>query len=252
MSSTFSAALAADGASVSTGPDFARSPRSRSTNGAADSSPATSPTPGSTTTCEPSPPIACEQTASGQLTLFAEARPARTPAPPTPKDAGSTASVPASISKPSASSAKSDLAGARLRTFLASEIAGSTGFSASWKRQTTPHGRSWWVLSTSARRTFANGHGLLVPTPRPCSGLRSRGINQTEIQNAILSTVRANQGRKGNKRHPSLKDGGLGTADLLNWARWMMGYPKAWLAYCLRPTATPSSRKSLKSLDAQS
>lgn len=82
-------------------------------------------------------------------------------------------------------STKSDLLGLRLRTFLASEVAESTGYYAGWRKSATPAGRSWWVLETSERPTDASESGSLVPTPRPCSGLRSRGINQTEIERAL-------------------------------------------------------------------
>src|SRR3990167_5968957 len=44
-----------------------------------------------------------------------------------------------------------------------------------------------------AVRGNRNRH-FTLPTPRPCSGLRSRGVNQTEIQRALLPTPKASAG----------------------------------------------------------
>ncbi len=52
---------------------------------------------------------------------------------------------------------KSDLALSWLRTSLTSEIRASTQFLTGWKKQATPAGRSWWVLTTSAQPINESG-----------------------------------------------------------------------------------------------
>ena len=63
-----------------------------------------------------------------------------------------------------ASSEKSDPVGYWLRTYLASELSRLTSSSKTWKNSGTPHGRSWWVLTTLEPRTVAKGCGLLPGT----------------------------------------------------------------------------------------
>ena len=59
----------------------------------------------------------------------------------------------------SGSCERCDPVGWSLRTFLASELSALTQSSKTWKRQATPSGRSWWVLTTSAPRTAGSGSG---------------------------------------------------------------------------------------------
>ena len=223
--------------------------------------------------------------------------PARTRASPTQAGRVSTASAQDCSSRPCGWCARCDQFGAALRTSLASELGAMTGYTMRWKRQATKSGRSWWVLGTPARRTGETAFGLLpspretdadrggrgdliqairgnpnkhftMPTPRSCSGLRSRGINQTDLQRAMLPTptkqdsentggpsqyrrnslplnalvmmpTPAAQTQQGGVRmeggaggRASLPAGKIGTAGLLTLVEWMMGYPKAWLAKC--------------------
>src|SRR6185312_2819934 len=53
----------------------------------------------------------------------------------------------------SALSTSAFLLGLLLRTRLCSEYEALTSCSKAWKRQATPHGRSWWVLTTRERHT---------------------------------------------------------------------------------------------------
>lgn len=256
MSLIYLAARVADGASVYTGPDSARPPLSRSTNGAGASLVETSPMPGSMTMCAPLPLGASPPMGSDQFTLWPEAHPAKTPAQPTASKAarGSTDLARDCSGKPSASSENSDPIGLALRTSLLSELAAMTGYTMRWKRRATPSGRSWWVLCAQAPHTSGSVFGLL-PAPRCCNGLRSRGINQTEILRRLLPTPRKSQGGADPTSHsPNLRSkvGNIGTAALLTLSEWMMGYPRDWLSRSLLPMAMPSSRKSRKQSDVRS
>jgi hypothetical protein len=84
------------------------------------------------------------------------------------------------------------------------------------------------------RRSMARGVRLpeqvarLMPTPRVCSGLRSSGMNRTELT--------TQQGVPGSL-NPT-------------WVEWLMGFPEGWTD--LGPSATRSSRKSSTSSAAPS
>lgn len=212
------------------------------------------------------------QMASEQSTLWPEALPAKMLAPRTASKAAkaSTASEQVCSGKPCGWCMNCDPIGFSLRTSLHSELAAMTGYTMHWKLTATPAGRSWWKLHSPGHRTSAPASGSL-PTPRCCNGLRSRGVNQTEIQRALkkhLPTPRKSQGGPDPTSHsPNLKselkrrmipsprankwgqadshgwtpwkNGNLGTAALLALTEWMMGYPKEWLANSCRPTETP-------------
>lgn len=98
-----------------------------------------------------------------------------------------------------------------------------------------------------------------LPTPRPCSGLRSSGANRTEILRALerwptpvardykgqgMSVARREAGRKPDNPCSAvvLTDG----SGALNppWVEWLMGFPLGWTDCA--PSAMPSSRKSRK------
>lgn len=85
--------------------------------------------------------------------------PARTSASPV-KARGSKANGPVSGAKCFASSQNADPRLSSLKTYLLSEIEAQTRYSATWKQQATPGGRSWWVLTTSVRPTDENASGL--------------------------------------------------------------------------------------------
>lgn len=310
MSLTSSVARPADGLSDCTAPDSAPSLPVKSIRGDENATSPTSPASACMTTCEP---LALPDFARTgyQLTLWSDLRPARTPAAQTPKAKASTASEQDCSGKHCGWCASCDPVGYALRTCLVSDLAAMTEYTMRWKRQATPSGRSWWVLGTPERRTGGTESGLLptprksdaerggrgdliqavrgnpnrhftMPTPRCCSGLRSRGVNQTELTRALLPTPTkteygSNQGgaagrtgkvrpslktlltptKKGNMNSPSMAkwagswQGVRGTAELLALVEWMMGFPRAWLTTCLPPTATPSSQSSLKSSDGQ-
>lgn len=134
-------------------------------------------------TSPPSQPTGCEPTDAGRTSSW-EALRAKMRARRTLAERESTEKKPASSSIGSDSSRKSDPVGHVLRTFLASEIEASTGYSVAWKRSTTPAGRSWWVLSTSGRTTSESG-SCLLPTPLKStigSHQSHRGLSRAEVQ----------------------------------------------------------------------
>lgn len=116
--------------------------------------------------------------------------PAKTSAAPTPKAKASKASGRASSSKPSALSEKSDLVGSLLRTALISELEALTPCSARWRESTTPAGRPWFVVETSAPTTTDRALGSSaaispsLPTPiasfqmggQSNPGLKAKGV----------------------------------------------------------------------------
>lgn len=102
-------------------------------------------------------------------------RRARISAAPTPKAKASTASGPASTSKPSASLTNADLVGSLLKIALISELEAQTGSSMRWRQSATPAGHSWLVLETSAPTTNASEAGLSgsrLPTPMASDGMQ--------------------------------------------------------------------------------
>jgi hypothetical protein len=96
----------------------------------------------------------------------------------------------------------------------------------------TPTARDW-KDGTAQSCQNVEPNGLLgrvvhlLPTPRACSGLRSSGMNRSELT--------TQQGVPGS----------LNPA----WVEWLMGFPEGWTD--LGPSATPSSRKSSKKSAAQ-
>lgn len=167
--------------------------------------------------CEPWVQTSLFDAAAVCPTSSSEARLARTPAPPTPAGAVSTASAPDCSSRPSGSSTNAALFGARLRTRLAFELAATTGSRPRWKRSATPQKRSWWVLETSAPRICDNGCGSLLPTPVASAAsrgsVRQDGKAGRDLRAALLPTPTATEygsnqgganGRTGTVR-PSLR-----------------------------------------------
>lgn len=202
-----------------------------------------------------------------------EARHVKTHRPPTRMGKVSTASGPDCSSTPCGWCEKCDRLGHALRTSLASELVAMTGYTMNWKRQAMKSGRSWWVLGTPVRHIDETVSGLLpsprksdadrggrgdliqamrgnpnkhftMPTPRSCSGLRSRGINQTDLTRAMLPTPRASEAgpdyAKADRSSTGMalpaaafsRVGRIGTAGLLTLVEWMMGFQKGWLGKC--------------------
>jgi hypothetical protein len=95
---------------------------------------------------------------AGELTLCAEAFPVSRSVSPGKAQAKTTAAT--SGLKCSASSTSADLLLSSLRTYLACEVGAQTTCCVIWKRQATPQGRSWWVLTTSAIPIGAKEFGL--------------------------------------------------------------------------------------------
>lgn len=234
------------------------------------------------TTSVLSRPTACEPTLELFPTSSLGLPPARTSAAPTPRAKASTAKGRGSSSKPSASSERSALVGSLLRTALTSELAAQTGFSVSWRASTTPAGRSWSVVKTSAPITSASGPGSSdatsrsLPTPRASDASHGPEISKamstgqtgvslvTSLAMGLMSTPRASDmkagghgdtGRMGTVRHmlatPRATDGDRGgRGDVLSQLR---GYPSKHAGMpgatmCLTPTAkgNPTSPSMMK------
>jgi hypothetical protein len=99
-----------------------------------------------------------------------------------------------------------------------------------------------------------------IPTPRPCSGLRSSGANRTEILRALekwpTPTARdyrmpgrsrlERTGSKAGESLPQVAGGPLNPP----WIEWLMGFPLGWTDCAA--LATRSSRKFPKSWAARS
>jgi hypothetical protein len=66
---------------------------------------------------------------------------------------------------------------------LLCELEGLTGYSATWKRQATPAGRSWWVLMISVQATEGSGSGLWATAKATYSG-RSQEAHELAKQKA--------------------------------------------------------------------
>ena len=103
-----------------------------------------------------------------------------------------------------------------------------------------------------------------IPTPRPCSGLRSSGANRAEILRAVhrwptpVARDYKGQGMSVARRATRPPDNLCSAVKIsdgsgaLNptWVEWLMGFPAEWTA--LDASATPSSRKSRKRSGGQS
>lgn len=101
------------------------------------------------------------------LISSAAAFPARTLAPPDLAEA-SKANAAGCGFKCDESCPRCGRLGSLLKTSLLSAVEAQTGCSATWKRSATPSGRSWWVLTISARRTGASACGSSGdPWPTP-------------------------------------------------------------------------------------
>ncbi len=82
--------------------------------------------------------------------------------------------------KCSGSSAWRDRLSSSLRTFLLSELAGSTPFFMAWRRRVTPRGRWWWVLGRSGLRSEETGSGSLEwPTITLCGNHNHKGASRS-------------------------------------------------------------------------
>jgi hypothetical protein len=74
----------------------------------------------------------------------------------------------------------------------------------------------------------------LLPTPRPCSGLRSSGANRTEIMRALGSwptptaaDARGGPGSSGRLGGQNLRTAAGGSL-APEFVEWMMGFPLGW------------------------
>lgn len=135
-----------------------------------------------------------------ELPCSLEDSPVRTSVPPARARGSSKASVVPSGLMLFELSESADLPFCLLRTYLASELSGLTGFCKTWQRQVTPQRRSWWVLTTLGPVTGENASGSWPSewkTPDTAAGgqkaLLRQGITKREdgskIQERLLSQV---------------------------------------------------------------
>jgi len=141
-----------------------------------------------------------------------------------------------------------------------------------WERRISGSGGGVWPTPTkgdgakgSAGQVYAGGRPTLsnlaarFPTPRHCAGLRSSGMNRTELYRAmeLYPTPTRRDAKTGDAKNkargtaagysPNLNDTavdleGLATGQLNpTWVEWLMGFPLGWTV--LAPWAIPSSRK---------
>lgn len=122
-----------------------------------------------------------------ESTLLPGDSPARTSASPV-RAPGSTEFDQGCGVKCSGSCASCDPLGYSLRTFLLSELAERTGCSATFRKQATPHGRSWWVLTTLALPTAESASGSW-PTPS-ATDFKSEVMSQELVQTRQAQSTR--------------------------------------------------------------
>ena len=230
--------------------------------------------------------------ASGPSTASSARRPARISRPRTRGAAGSTENGAPCSSSTCGWCERCDPFMHSLKTFLASGLEESTGFSSRWKRWATPEGRSGWALGTPERRTGASDSGscgaaatMLTPTAKANMASPSMakwaghwgGLLPTPAATEYGSNKGGAAGRTGPER-PSLRQmlgtptkalatqgsrplseqayarGITGTAALLTLVEWMLGYPPRWLldAASAVPVSPPMATRSSQHLPSRS
>lgn len=224
-----------------------------------------------TTTSEPSPPIAWQQTEL-PLISFAEVSPAKTSATPAVGRA-SKGRVAASGPNTPGLLASLDQGLSSWRTSQRSFDEDSISFSGTWPRSGLMRSGTAFQLQPLAPRTYGTGFGSSpthsIPTPTASDHIE-RKCTSTEALN--FETNKSVSLDRWVKRWPTptsrdWKDGsakacanvpkngllgrvvhdGSGKPGSLNptWVEWLMGFPLGWTA--LSPSEMPSSRKSRKS-----
>lgn len=184
---------------------------------------------------------------------------------------GSRATAAPSSSNGAEWSARSALAGHRLRTALACELPAPIGSQRRWRQSATPAGRTWSVLETSGPDIIVRGAGSSLPTPTAStygSNLGGAAGRVGPVRLSLASAIRAilTPTETANLASPSMaKWPGwwgplircLGTvgfeapAACLACYAWLMGLSPDWLARSLRQSETLSCPRSPKRSDGR-
>src|SRR5882672_1092817 len=181
--SSISSRESAASASGSNEPGCASSPSVKSTHSASECCENTGPPSTSIPTSESSLPNNSEQT-EFPWTSSAEGSPARTSASPEMAQALEARAAAYGLSTPDLL-AKFDPATSSWRTSQHSLEGGLTLFSETWPRSGLMRSGIAYQLPPLVRLTDEIVSGSSLPTPRPCSGLRSSGANRTEMLRAL-------------------------------------------------------------------
>ncbi len=258
MSSTSSQELAAS-ASGSKEPECEPSRSARSSHSPDSSSPSIGP---ASQSMKMSPN--CEAATLDQLMLFAEVSPVRTSVPRDMASALAASAAACGKSTPDLL-ANYDPVTSSWRTSQLCLVEGSMSFSGIWPRSGLMQSGTAYQLPPLARITDATESGLWH-TPRAIYGEHPGMTSLTHLtgQAIMWPTPNAGDYKAGMSNAPGRQQSSLprsvgivegvssGRRGGLNptWVEWLMGFPMGWTA--LKDSATPSSRKSRKSSDAQS
>jgi hypothetical protein len=115
------------------------------------------------------------------------------------------------------------------------------GNSTTPRKWPTPSATDWKGSSRPGQRRGQLSEAIRFPTPRPCSGETSSGMNRAEFYRA-MGFDPSSDTKGGSVQSP------IGGSLNPTWVEWLMGFPLGWTD--CGPSATASSRKSRNGSDA--